>query len=137
MVDDPVQDDDLRRIREKKLREMTREMGMRAKGRVQEVTDATFSTVIRESPRALVDFWAEWCGPCRMVAPVVENLAVEFAGSVDFGKCNTDDNPMVARTYQISAIPTLLLFSHGQVVDRIIGAYPAESIRARILRAFF
>lgn len=137
MVDEQPYDDELLRLREKKLREMERELAVRAGGAVREVTDATFQGFIQGNPRVLIDFWAEWCGPCRTLAPIVEDLAAEFAGRVAVGKCDTDGNPLIARSYQISAIPTLLLFSRGQLVDRIIGAYPAESIRARILRAFF
>jgi thioredoxin 1 len=137
MVDEQPIDDELLRLREKKIREMEREMAIRAEGAVRNVTDATFQGFIQNNSRVLIDFWAEWCGPCSTLAPVVEDLAAEFAGRVAVGKCDTDENPVISRSLQISAIPTLLLFSHGQLVDRIIGAYPEESIRTRIMRAFF
>ncbi len=106
------------------------------KGGVMIVTESQFQQLLSQHPRLVVDFWAEWCGPCRMVGPTIEQLSREFAGTISFGKCNTDENPRIATRFGISAIPTIMLFSSGQLVDRIIGAYPKETIRSRILRAF-
>jgi thioredoxin 1 len=100
------------------------------------VSELQFPQVVRDYPFVVIDFWAEWCGPCKRVAPVVAELAQEFAGKVAFCKCNTDENQRLALQFGISAIPTLLFFSHGQMVDRIIGAYPKETIRIKVQRAF-
>ena len=129
-------DDELDAIREKRMKDLQTRMKGRAGGDVIIVDQATFASVLADHPQIVVDFWAEWCGPCRMVSPVIEELAKEFAGKVTFGKCDTDGNQKLAIQFGISAIPTILLFSNGQMVDRIIGAYPKETIKARILRAF-
>lgn len=85
--------------------------------------------VLRSNIPVLVDFWADWCGPCRMVAPVLEELAGEYDGKVRFLKLNVDENQDVAREYEIYSIPTLLLFKDGQVVGQHIGAAPKDVIR--------
>lgn len=128
-------DDELQRLREERLRQMQQRV-QPGEGAVIEVTDDTFSTAIRAHPYLVVDFWAEWCGPCQMVAPAIEDLARDYSGRVTFGKCNVDLNPRVANSFSISAIPTLLLFADGMLVERVIGAHPKEAIRSRVLRAF-
>ncbi|MDD5420084.1 MAG: thioredoxin [Methanomicrobiaceae archaeon] len=130
------QDDELRRLREKRLRELQRAAAPSEPAKVLEVSDSTFNGIIQSYPFIVVDFWAEWCGPCRMVGPAIEELAQEYAGRVTFGKCNVDENLRVATSFGISAIPTLLLFSHGRMVDRVVGAHPKSTIKARILRVF-
>lgn len=107
-----------------------------AEGKVLHLEQADFSAMTREHPSLVVDFWAEWCGPCRMVGPVVEELSREFAGKVTFAKCNTDDNAMLANQFGISAIPTLLFFRDGRLADRVIGAYPKEALKTKIIRVF-
>jgi thioredoxin 1 len=101
----------------------------------QIITDADFERVIQSNVPVLVDFWAEWCGPCRMVAPSIEQLAQEFAGRAIVGKLNVDENPATARRYQIMSIPALYIFKQGEVVDRIIGAQPLAILRQRLAQA--
>ena len=105
-------------------------------GGVITVDQLHFGELLQDHPALVVDFWAEWCGPCRRIGPVIEELSAEFAGKVTFGKCNTDENQQLAMQLSISAIPNIVFFSRGQLVDRVIGAYPKEAIRDKILRNF-
>jgi thioredoxin 1 len=92
-------------------------------------TDANFATDVLQSDKpVVVDFWAEWCGPCKMVAPVLEEIATEHAGKIDVVKLNIDENPGAARDYQIMSIPTMAVFQNGKVVKQIIGAKPKAAI---------
>ncbi|QDU41464.1 Thioredoxin-1 [Maioricimonas rarisocia] len=94
---------------------------------LREFTDDAFSQDVLQSDQAvLVDFWAPWCGPCRMVGPVIEEIADEFAGRAVVGKVNVDDNREIATQFQIQAIPSVLVFRGGEVVERIVGAQPKE-----------
>jgi len=130
-------DDELGRIREKRAQELKETMRQGGRtGSVSDVSEMYFPQFIGDNPFVVIDFWAEWCGPCRRVAPVMDELAREFAGKVVFGKCNTDENRHLAMQFNISAIPAIMLFSNGQLVDRIIGAYPREAIREKIVRRF-
>jgi thioredoxin 1 len=93
------------------------------------VTDSSFELdVLKSSKPVLVDYWAEWCGPCRQVAPVLEEIAKEHAGKIDIVKLNVDENPEVVRTYGIMNIPTLTVFKDGQVVKEIVGAKPKSAL---------
>ena len=90
---------------------------------IKYISDASFETDVLKSERpVLVDFWAEWCGPCKMIAPILEEIATEQAGKVRVAKLNVDDNPDAARRYEVMSIPTLIVFRDGQPVKRLIGA---------------
>jgi thioredoxin 2 len=100
------------------------------------VTDATFAAEVERSPLpVLVDAWAAWCGPCRMLAPVVDELAAELAGQVLVAKLDVDANPATASRFDVRSIPTLLVIANGREVDRIVGVQPKHAIRARLDRA--
>jgi thioredoxin 1 len=102
-------------------------------GTVSEVTDNNFQAEVLEAETpVLVDFWAPWCGPCRMVAPVVEEIAKERAGELKVVKLNTDENQNTAIAYDVMSIPTLILFNHGQVAKKVIGAYPKRKLEAEL-----
>ena len=98
-----------------------------------EITDAQFDEVVLKSEiPVLVDFWAIWCGPCKAVGPIVDELAIEYAGKVKVGKVDVDSNQKVAGSYGIQSIPTLLLFKDGEIVERITGAYPKVALKQHI-----
>jgi thioredoxin 1 len=100
---------------------------------VAELDDSNFdSEVLQASEPVLVDFWAPWCGPCRMIAPVVEELAGQYAGSVKFAKLNVDVAPDAAQSYGVSSIPTLMLFKNGEVVERFVGVQPKNRLQEAI-----
>ncbi len=132
---------EIERLKERKMREMEEEMkAMKAGGAEGEgmidrpliMDDASFVETVRKYPLIIVDCWAAWCGPCKMVAPVIDELAKEYAGKVVFGKLNVDENPKIASEFGIMAIPTLFIFKNGEPVDVIQGAMPKPYFEAKL-----
>jgi thioredoxin 1 len=97
-----------------------------------EVTDATFDKVLSEHPLVLVDFWAEWCAPCRMIAPILEELAKEYEGKLVVAKLDVDENPKTAMRFRVMSIPTVILFKNGQPVEVLVGAQPKRNFQAKL-----
>ena len=118
-----------------KLPDITAAPSGASNARPQVVTDATFASDVvsaSSSVVVLVDAWAPWCGPCRMIAPVLDQLAAESGGRYKIAKLNVDENPQTSAQFQIRSIPTMLIFKNGQVVDQIVGAVPKQVIAARL-----
>ncbi|MBX7124619.1 MAG: thioredoxin [Cyclobacteriaceae bacterium] len=103
-------------------------------GKAVVLTDSTFDQIINSDKPVLVDFWAEWCGPCKMIGPLVEELASDYEGKAVIAKLNVDENPQITARFGVRSIPTLLVFKKGQVVDKQIGAVP-KSVLAQKLAA--
>ena len=132
-----MDDAELDGIRKKRLAALQEKIAQKGvAGGVIIIDQLHFGEILRDHPALVIDFWAEWCGPCQRIGPVIEELSAEFAGKVTFGKCNTDENQQLAMQLSISTIPNIVFFSHGQLVDRVIGAYPKEAIREKILKNF-
>lgn len=126
-------DEELERIRRKKMQELRQGQ---SKSELPDepinFSKASLEDAINEFPNLVVDFWAEWCHPCRVMAPIIEDLAGVFAGKVVFGKVDVDNNREVAKEYGISSIPTLLFFKNGELMDREIGAVPKNNIKQKL-----
>jgi len=129
-------DDELHYLREKKKKELMEAIESHKKAVIVHVDEKNFLQLIAIHPKFVIDFWAEWCGPCKMVAPIIEKCTSDFAGKVTFGKCNTDQNPRLASRFGISAIPTILFFLDGQLANRVIGAYPETVIKKQIVATY-
>ena len=125
------QDKELEQIRLKKIQSMlNQDHPNQVSTHPLILTDGNFDSTVKSTSLLVVDFWAPWCGPCRMVGPVIEQLTSEYSGKVAFGKLNVDDNQMVARSFGVMSIPTIIVFQRGQEVERIVGAYPKTHIEA-------
>ena len=126
--------DDLGKIKEKKLKEMMGQKKPESKNNDRPVdgSDENFDNVINSHPLVMVDFWAEWCGPCKIVSPIIETLAKEYVGKILFLKINVDKCPNVASKFGIMSIPTLMIFKEGKVVDQIVGAVPKTLLESKI-----
>jgi thioredoxin 1 len=129
-------DQELERIRQMKLQEMLKSSTSKEQKptltKPVEVSDATFEETVRKYRLVVIDCWAPWCGPCRMLAPIVEELAREYAQKIVFGKLNVDENPKTSMRYQTMSIPTLLVFKNGKLMDRIVGAMSRPALEAKI-----
>lgn len=131
-------DEELEKIRQEKLKKLMEKAAETEKKKEStpnkpiEVTDETFKETIQNHSLVVVDCWAPWCAPCNLVAPIIEELAQDYAGKILFGKLNVDENRAVATQYQIMGIPTLLVFKNGKLADRIVGAMPRQVLEQKI-----
>lgn len=122
--------DELEKLRQKKLKELMEKMsGKQTPSKPVEVNSKNFSEILTSNENVVVDFYADWCAPCKMVAPIIEELAREYTGKVVFAKLNTDENVEIAQRFGISAIPTVIFFKNGKAVDQIIGALPKAEFK--------
>jgi thioredoxin 1 len=129
-------DDELEAIKHKKLAELQKEAATKAMmSSITEpivLTDSNFASEVTKYPIMLVDFWAPWCGPCKMISPIIEQLSREYSSRVAFGKVNVDENQGIAASFGIQSIPTLMIFKGGKAVDVIIGAIPKAQIEMKL-----
>jgi len=133
---DKEKDIELEKIRAKKMRELKTKVENEGSSKNAPITldDAHFNETIQQYPLMLIDCWAVWCGPCRVIAPVVDELTRDYAGRVTVGKLNVDENPKTAMSFGIISIPTLLIMKDGKEVDRIIGSVPKQFIEEKLLK---
>jgi thioredoxin 1 len=130
--------DELDEIKKKKMEKMMKDMNKPPAPSIELpdkpviVTDATIESMASAYPLFILDCWAEWCGPCRMIGPIIEQLAAEMKGQAVFGKLNVDQNMQTANKYRISAIPTLMIFKDGKLIDKLVGAYPKPALEAKL-----
>jgi len=132
-------DDELEEIRKRKMEKLKKQY-MNGGRNMEEnlpdapitMTDADIDEHVKKYDTIVVDCWAPWCGPCRMVEPVIEELAKEMQGKIVFGRLNVDENPVISTKHQIMSIPTLLVFKNGNLVDRIIGAMPKDMLKQKL-----
>ncbi len=130
---------DLELLRKKKLEELKKryinggsKMEENMPNTPLQVTDADIETHIKKYETIVIDCWAPWCGPCRMVGPVIDELAKDMQGKIVFGKLNVDENQQTSMKYNIMSIPTLLVFKNGEMVDRIVGALPKDALKNKL-----
>ena len=131
--------DELKEIKKRKMEQLKKQYILGGKNMSKnmpdttlEITDADFDDSVKKYNTIVIDCWAPWCGPCRMVSPVIDELAKEMQGKIVFGKLNVDENPRVSMKHEIMSIPTLLVFKNGNLVDRIIGAYPKQELKKKL-----
>jgi len=129
-------DDELEAIKHRKLAELQKEAATKAmmSSIIEPIvlTDSNFASEVSKYPIMLVDFWAPWCGPCRMVSPIIEQLSREYSGKVAFGKVNVDESQRIAASFGIQSIPTLMIFKGGKAVDVMVGALPKGQIEMKL-----
>lgn len=132
--------DEIDEIKRKKMENMMNDMNKPSSPSIELpnkpvlVTDATIDSMASQYPLFILDCWAEWCGPCRAIGPIIEQLAAELKGKAVFGKLNVDENMQTANKYRISAIPTLMIFKDGKLIDKLVGAYPKPALAAKLQR---
>ena len=131
-------DNELEEIKKKKLEQLKKQY-MNGGNKMEnmpntpvKITDADFDEAVKKYNTIVIDCWAPWCGPCRIVGPVIDELAKEMQGKIVFGKLNVDENPATSTKHQIMSIPTMLVFKNGNLVDRLIGALPKEEIQKKL-----
>ena len=138
-------DEDLAKIMEKKMKKYQEQIDNNAptnNNHNKEIsgpitlTDYNFDETTRKYSLLVVDFWAPWCGPCKLVSPMIDQLAIELRGKVVFGKLNVDENPTVANIFGIQSIPTLIIFKNGEAIDGLMGAIPKQQLISTISRYF-
>jgi thioredoxin 1 len=129
---------ELEEIRKRKLEELKKQYMNRGSNMSEnlpntpiKITDADINENIKKYPNLVIDCWAPWCGPCRMIGPIIEELAKEMQGKVVFAKLNVDENQATSMKYQIMSIPTMLLFKNGDLVDKFVGAVPKEELKKK------
>ena len=132
--------DEIEEIKRKKMEKMMNDINKPSSPSIELpnkpvlVTDATIDSMASQYPLFILDCWAEWCGPCRAIGPIIEQLAAELKGKAVFGKLNVDENMQTANKYRISAIPTLMVFKDGKLIDKLVGAYPKPALAAKLQR---
>jgi thioredoxin 1 len=126
-------DDEIQRINKRKMEQFLKSANnSQADGKPITLTDSNFASIAAKTPILVVDFWAAWCGPCRMISPVIEALAKDYSGKVTFGKLNVDENPIAAERFQVRSIPTILIFKDGRAIDGVIGVVPRATLESKI-----
>ena len=135
-LEDEQNDEEILEIKQRKLREMQKMATMRSTmnsiTKPIVLTDLNFREEISKYPIMLIDFWAPWCGPCRMISPIIEQLASEYSGRVVFGKLNIDENQMVSQSFGIQSIPTMMILKNSRVVDILVGALSKAQIETKL-----
>jgi thioredoxin 1 len=136
LISDKMEDEELRIINEKRLKNLEQLINekelLKSVKEPLNLDDATFFQNISKFPLVLVDFWAAWCGPCRLVSPIIDQIGKDYLGKLVIGKLNVDENRLIARQFGISSIPTLILFKRGQAVDKIIGSVSKNRINEMV-----
>jgi len=134
-----IMNNEVEEIKRKKLEQLKNKYMIRGKNmnekmpnRPIEINDIDFDENIKKYQTIVIDCWAPWCGPCKMVEPVIDDLAKEMQGKIVFGKLNIDENQMIASKYAIMSIPSLLVFKNGELVDKIVGAMPKDILKAKL-----